>query len=95
MTIITLSALEISEFLVGQEMTLYLHSSMLLNLSCFEACKTDTQEKMVLITAVMTYSTPVFMVAAKPILGRLFLSSLGKNRQAFGMQFYIKSLQFC
>lgn len=39
MTTITLSALEISEFLVGQEMTLYLYSSVLLNLSCFEACE--------------------------------------------------------
>lgn len=44
-------------------MTLCWYSSVLLNPSSFEACETDTQEQMVLISAVVTYSAPVFVVS--------------------------------
>lgn len=43
----------------------------------------DIQEKMVLITAVMTYSASVFMVSAKPVLGRLFFKLFGAEQISF------------
>lgn len=63
-------------------MTLCWYSSVLLNPFSFEACETDNQEQMVLITAVVTYSVPLFVVS-KALFWKTFLKLFEEEQTSF------------
>lgn len=95
-TVTTLSALEIPEFLVDREITLYIHSSVSQNPSSFGYCKRNRYPREdgtnCCYNYILSFCCHDF---CKVCFMETFSKLFGEEQEAFGTQFYIKSLQFC